>query len=280
MISAIRNIIPMVPKNYVSAPKNSHVSFKMNLNNSCDSVCFSLRVEDSKPEIMAKTPSIIMLGAPASGKGTMTEFIKRDLNLPHVDMGGMLRSAIKEESELGKKAVTYMSEGKLVPDEVVIGIVRDRLAKDDCKKGFILDGFPRTIEQAKALDGILKELGQDVKVVNIDLDISRQDFLDRIVNRRLCSDKACGAVYNLKSKPPLEEGVCDKCNAPLEHRKDDTEEVALKRLATYEEQTKPLIEYYQAQGRLISVKASTGSKENYDSIKESISTIYQELPVE
>ncbi len=259
----------------------SHSFSKFNSGLACDSVSFKSRVENnSKNGPEYNPPRIIMLGAPASGKGTMTEFLKRDLNVPHIDMGGMLRSAIKEESELGKEAVKYISEGKLVPDEVVIGIVRDRLEKEDCKRGFILDGFPRTIKQAEALDEILSSQGADVKVINIDLDISQQEFLDRIVNRRLCSDKACGAVYNTKFKPPVEEGICDKCHAPLEHRKDDTAEVALNRLDTYEKQTKPLIEYYSAQGRLITVKASNGGKDNYDLVRDSIGKIYKELPIE
>jgi len=183
-------------------------------------------------------------------------------------MGGMLRSAVREGTELGKQAEVYMKEGKLVPDEVVIGIVADRLSKDDCKKGFILDGFPRTIEQAKALDKLLTENGTSVQVINIDLDIPKKDFLDRIVNRRICTNKECGSVYNTKFKPPKEEDICDNCHSPLEHRKDDTEEVALKRLETYEKQTRPLIDYYQEQGNLITTKASLGTKGIFEQIKD------------
>ena len=281
MIKSISSIGFSIPRNYLNVKSPQSFSPKVSLNYPCDSISFTSRVENNtKAESDYTPPRIIMLGAPASGKGTMTEFLKRDLDIPHIDMGGMLRSAVKEETELGKQALLYMSEGKLVPDEVVIGIVKDRLAKDDCKKGFILDGFPRTIEQAKALDDILSENSASVKVVNIDLDLPKEEFLDRIVNRRLCSDKSCGAVYNTKFKPPKEEGICDKCHAPLEHRKDDTEEVAMNRLETYEKQTKPLIEYYSAQGRLLTVKASGGSQENYNFVKDAIPELYKELPIE
>ena len=269
MIKSISGINFSSPKVALNSMKSNIFAPKVNLNYPCDSVSFKSRVENNRAqEAVVSAPKVIMLGAPASGKGTMTEFLKKDLQLPHIDMGGMLRSAIKEGSEMGLQASTYMAEGKLVPDEVVIGVVKERLAKDDCKNGFILDGFPRTIQQAKALDEILADSKKDVKVINIDLDIPQQDFLDRIVNRRLCSNKECGSVYNTKFKPPIEEDTCDKCHSPLEHRKDDTEEVALNRLATYEKQTKPLIEYYNAQGRLMTVKASNSAKSNYETVKE------------
>ncbi len=276
MVKSISGINFSVPRNYLNIGKNNITAPKVNLNYPCDSVSFKSRVEnDTKSENSYNPPRIIMLGAPASGKGTLTEFLKKDLKLSHIDMGGMLRAAVKEESELGKQALAYMSEGKLVPDEVAIGIVRERLAKDDCKKGFILDGFPRTIEQAKVLDEIFAETSGEVKVINIDLDLSKEEFLDRIVNRRLCSDKSCGSVYNTKFKPPKEEGICDKCHSPLEHRKDDTEEIAMSRLESYERQTKPLVEYYSNQGKLITIKASNGSSSNYDIIKESMSEVYE-----
>ena len=269
-ITPIKTSTPTAPKT-VSNPFEKLNFSKVNFDMPCDSVSFSSKIEENKPKDISFTGNkIVMLGAPASGKGTMTEYLQNDLKVPHVDVGGILRDAIKNGTELGKQAESYVVQGKLMPDEIVSGLVKDRLSQDDCKSGFILDGFPRTIKQAQALDEIMADRGENIQVVNIDLDIPKQDFLDRVVNRRLCSNKDCGAVYNVKFKPPVEDGVCDKCQSPLIYRNDDTEEVALSRLDTYEKQTKPLIEYYQNQGNLITVKASNGSSDNYGIIKEKL----------
>jgi len=210
---------------------------------------------------------LIFLGAPASGKGTQTNQPSKDLNLPHVDTGGMLREAIAEGTEAGKIAKTYMDKGELVPIEIVKTIIQERLQKPDCANGFILDGYPRSIEQAEALESILNEInkGSEVKVLAINLDVSQDELISRIVNRRLCPE--CGAIYNLKTKPPLEDGLCDKDQSKLIQRPDDTEETAKKRLDTYNSQTKPLIEYYANKGILKNIDGSKSIDEIYSDIK-------------
>ena len=196
---------------------------------------------------------LIFLGAPASGKGTQTKILAENLNIPHVDTGGMLRAAVAEGTELGKTAKQFMEEGKLVPAEIVIGIVRERLMKPDCDNGFILDGFPRNIEQAEALDKILVKINdiKSGKVSVINIDTAEDLLIDRIVNRRSCSN--CGAIYNLKFFPPKNENVCDKCSGTLVQRKDDTEETALNRLNTYKNETAPLIDFYSQKGILCNI---------------------------
>ena len=188
---------------------------------------------------------ILLMGPPGAGKGTQAAELKAEFQIPHISTGDMFRAAIKEGTELGKKAKSFMDGGKLVPDEVTIGIVRERLAKDDCKKGFILDGFPRTVDQADALESILKELGLSLtRVLNIS--VPAGDLIERAVGRRIC--KKCGATYHVKFNPPKKEGVCDACGGELFQRADDTEETMKNRLSVYEASTKPLIEYYEKKG--------------------------------
>ena len=188
---------------------------------------------------------ILLMGPPGAGKGTQAAALVKELGVPHISTGDMFRAAIKEGTEMGKKAKSFIDAGNLVPDEVTIGIVRDRLAKDDCKKGFILDGFPRTVGQADALKGILSELGLTLdKVLNISVPAS--ELIERAVGRRIC--KACGATYHLKFNPTKEEGKCDECGGELYQRADDTAETMGNRLKKYEESTKPLIDYYTAAG--------------------------------
>ena len=188
---------------------------------------------------------ILLMGPPGAGKGTQAANLVKELGVPHISTGDMFRAAVKEGTELGKQAKACMDEGKLVPDEVTIGIVRERLAKDDCKKGFILDGFPRTVGQAEALKGILSELGLALdKVLNISVPSS--ELIERAVGRRIC--KACGATYHLKFNPTKVEGKCDECGGELYQRADDTAETMGNRLKKYEESTKPLIDYYTAAG--------------------------------
>ena len=188
---------------------------------------------------------LLLMGPPGAGKGTQAAELVKKLNIPHISTGDMFRAAVKEGTELGKQAKAVMDAGGLVPDEITIGIVRERLAKDDCKKGFILDGFPRTVEQADALKSILDNLGIKLsRVLNIHVPVS--DLVERAVGRRIC--KKCGATYHVKFNPTREEGVCDNCGGELYQRKDDNEETMKNRLSAYESSTKPLIDYYKKAG--------------------------------
>lgn len=195
---------------------------------------------------------IVMLGAPGSGKGTVAKMLAKRTGLPHISTGDMFREQIKNETELGKLANSYISQGKLVPDEVTIDIVRDRLSWDDVKNGVILDGFPRTLEQAKALDEILKSQGKEVTIVP-ELVIPDQIIIERILNRATCSNKECGAIYNTKFKPSKVAGICDICGSPLSTRTDDNEETIKNRLEVYRQNSKELIEYYKEKGVLTTI---------------------------
>ena len=188
---------------------------------------------------------ILLMGPPGAGKGTQAAELVKAFDIPHISTVDMFRAAVKEGTELGKQAKACMDAGKLVPDSVTIGIVRERLSKDDCKKGFILDGFPRTVEQADALTGILKDLGLTLtRVLNIS--VPAEDLIERAVGRRIC--KKCGATYHTKFNPPKKEGICDVCGSELFQRADDTAETMKNRLSVYEASTKPLIDYYKAAG--------------------------------
>ena len=188
---------------------------------------------------------ILLMGPPGAGKGTQAAELVKEFNIPHISTGDMFRAAMKEGTEMGKKAKSYIDAGNLVPDSVTVGIVRDRLAQDDCKKGFILDGFPRTVEQADALDGIMADLGLSLtRVLNIS--VPAADLVERAVGRRIC--KKCGATYHVKFNPSQKDGVCDECGGELFQRADDTAETMTNRLSVYEASTKPLIEYYQKAG--------------------------------
>lgn len=188
---------------------------------------------------------ILLMGPPGAGKGTQAAELVKAFNIPHISTGDMFRAAIKEGTELGKQAKACIDAGKLVPDELTVGIVRERLSKDDCQKGFILDGFPRTVEQADALNGIMKEIGLTLtRVLNISVPAS--ELIERAVGRRIC--KKCGATYHVKFNPPKQEGICDDCGEALTQRADDTAETMKNRLSVYEASTKPLIDYYQKAG--------------------------------
>ena len=188
---------------------------------------------------------ILLMGPPGAGKGTQAAELVKAFAIPHISTGDMFRAAMKEGTEMGKLAKSYIDAGNLVPDSVTVGIVRDRLAQDDCKKGFILDGFPRTVEQADALDGIMKDLGLSLKRV-LNISVPAADLVERAVGRRIC--KKCGATYHVKFNPSQKDGVCDECGGDLFQRADDTAETMTNRLSVYEASTKPLIEYYQKAG--------------------------------
>lgn len=193
---------------------------------------------------------IILLGPPASGKGTQAERLQGALGLPHVASGDLFRYNLKNETELGLKAKAYMEKGELVPDDITIGMVMDRLDRPDCEDGALLDGFPRTIAQAEALDAALAEKDAEVtRVLNIV--VPNDVLVERVTGRRLCRE--CGVSYHVKFNPPEEPGVCDKCGGALYQRKDDTEETVRKRIAVYWEQTSPLIDYYRKKDILVDV---------------------------
>lgn len=207
--------------------------------------------------------NIIMLGPPGAGKGTQAKMMVEKLGIPQISTGDMLRAAVKEGTELGRKAKEYMDQGKLVPDEVVIGIVKERLSAPDCEKGFILDGFPRTIPQAEALDKVLGELGKGIEYV-INVVVPNEDLLTRLTGRRTC--RQCGAMYHVVFNPPQKEGVCDKCGGELYQRDDDKEETIIQRLKVYENQTAPLIEYYRGKGVLYDVDGTGSIQEIFQRI--------------
>lgn len=190
---------------------------------------------------------LIMLGAPGAGKGTQAEVISDTLKIPTISTGNIIREALKSGSEMGVKAKEYMDAGKLVPDEVVIGIIKDRLAEPDCENGFILDGFPRTIPQAEALD----RMGVDIDRV-IEIYVADETIAQRVSGRRVCPK--CGASYHIDYKKPAVDNVCDRCGDTLVQRKDDQPETVHERLKVYHDQTEPLKDYYQAQNKLVVVE--------------------------
>ena len=199
---------------------------------------------------------IIMLGAPGTGKGTVASILSEKLNIPQVSTGDIFRKNIAEQTELGKLADSYISKGNLVPDDVTIKIVEDRLKQDDVKEGIILDGFPRTIKQAEELDKILEKENKKVDMV-INLTTPKEEIIERIVNRRVCSNPKCKATYNLKLHPSKVEGICDICGSELVQREDDKSEEAVNlRLETYEKKTSPLIDFYTKKGVLITEEIS------------------------
>lgn len=192
---------------------------------------------------------IIMLGAPGTGKGTVASILSKQLGIPQISTGDIFRANIKEQTDLGKEAEKYISKGQLVPDEITIKIVEERLKEKDTEKGAILDGFPRTVEQAKKLDEMLVQKGEKVDTV-INLITPEEEIIERIVTRRVCSNQECKAVYNLILNPPKVDGICDKCGSELIQRKDDNEETIKNRLETYYTQTSPLVEFYTEKGIL------------------------------
>ncbi len=198
---------------------------------------------------------IIMLGAPGTGKGTVAGLLQEKLGIKQVSTGDIFRKNIQEETEIGKIASEYISKGQLVPDDITIKIVENRLNDDDVQNGIILDGFPRTVYQAEELDKILEKKGKKVDMV-INLITPEKEILERIVNRRVCSNQECKAVYNTILTPPKQEGICDKCGSKLVQRKDDNEETVKSRLQSYFKQTSPLVEFYSNKNVLITEEVS------------------------
>ena len=206
---------------------------------------------------------ILLMGPPGAGKGTQAANLVKKFSIPHISTGDMFRAAIKEGTELGKKAKACIDAGNLVPDEITIGIVKERLSQEDCKKGFILDGFPRTVDQADALKGILTELGLSLKSV-LNITVPSADLVERAVGRRIC--RSCGATYHVKFSPSKQEGVFDTCGGELYQRADDTEETMKNRLSVYEAQTKPLIDYYQAAGLYVEIDGRQAIDKVFDDV--------------
>ena len=197
--------------------------------------------------------NIILMGLPGAGKGTQASEIVKKYPIPHISTGDMFRKAIKEETDLGKQAKSYMDRGELVPDEVTIGIVRERLAEEDAKKGFLLDGFPRTVEQADALNDILSSLGREVDAV-INIQVPEEELMNRLTGRRIC--EVCGTTYHLVFNPPKVESICDLDGGKLYQREDDNPETVANRLSVNVKQTKPLLDFYENQGVLKNIDGS------------------------
>ena len=208
---------------------------------------------------------IIMLGAPGAGKGTQAKKIAEKYQIPHISTGDIFRANIKNGTELGKKAKTYMDQGLLVPDELVCDLVVDRVQQDDCKKGYILDGFPRTIPQAESLDAALSRLGEAVDYA-INVEVPDENIVKRMGGRRACV--GCGATYHLVYAAPKKEGICDNCGAELILRDDDKPETVQKRLGVYHEQTQPLIDYYTKKGILKEVDGTMDMGDVFKAIVE------------
>lgn len=207
--------------------------------------------------------NIILMGPPGAGKGTLAKQLKQAYDLVHISTGDMFREAIKAETPLGKLAQSYIAKGDLVPDDVTIGIVKERLSKEDCAEGFLLDGFPRTLVQAEALDQLAIEIHRPIEVV-VNLDCDEKELIRRISGRRVC--KNCGAPYHVETMKPKVDGICDICGGPLFQRPDDNEEALKVRLGHYLHDTKPLLDYYQAKGLLKNFNSLVGSGELFDEV--------------
>ena len=197
---------------------------------------------------------LILLGAPGAGKGTVAKLLTKMDGSVQISTGDILRGAVAAGTELGKKAEAAMKAGDLVSDDLIMGIMEERLKEDDCKAGYLLDGFPRTIPQAEALKVLLEKMGEKLDFA-VEIDVPREVILDRLTTRRTCSD--CGEIYNVKSNPPKAEGVCDKCGGAVVQRDDETEEAINNRLNVYNDQTAPLVDFYKNEGMLVSVQATS-----------------------
>lgn len=213
--------------------------------------------------------NIILMGLPGAGKGTQASEIVKKFPIPHISTGDMFRKAIKDETDLGKEAKSYMDRGELVPDEVTVGIVKERISEDDAKKGFLLDGFPRTIEQAEALNNIMSELDRNIDAV-INIEVPEEEIMNRLTGRRIC--EKCGTTYHLVFNPPKVDGVCDIDGGKLYQRKDDNPETVSNRLSVNVKQSKPILEYYDEKGVL---KNIDGAKDIDEVTKDVIDILDQ-----
>ena len=213
--------------------------------------------------------NIILMGPPGAGKGSVATLLRDKLNLVHISTGDMFREAINAGTELGKKAQSYINSGALVPDDVTVGIVKERLSQDDCKNGFLLDGFPRTLVQAEALEKLTKEISRPIEVV-INLDCDETELIRRISGRRVCPK--CGAPYHISSKKPKVEGICDECGSELIQRKDDNPEALKVRLQHYAQQTKPLLNFYEERGLLKTFDSLVGTERLFDEVNKFLLT--------
>lgn len=214
--------------------------------------------------------NLVLMGLPGAGKGTQAEKIVEKYSIPHISTGDMFRAAMKEGTELGLKAKSFMDQGALVPDEVTIGIVRERLSKDDCQKGFLLDGFPRTVAQAEALENMLTELDKKIDYC-LNIDVDHSILMERLTGRRIC--KECGATYHLVFNPPSKDGSCDRCGGELYQRADDNEETVHNRLEVNIQQSEPLLHFYETKGYL---KNINGQQDINDVFKD-IDSLLREL---
>ncbi|MGP4082518.1 adenylate kinase [Pseudalkalibacillus sp. R45] len=209
--------------------------------------------------------NLVLMGLPGAGKGTQAAEIVDKYGIPHISTGDMFRAAIKEGTELGKKAKSYMDAGNLVPDEVTIGIVDERLSKSDCEKGFLLDGFPRTVAQAEALEKILFDKNRSIDFV-LNINVEKEKLMERLTGRRIC--KQCGTTYHVIFNPPSEQGVCDKCGGELYQREDDNEETVKTRLEVNIEQSKPLLEFYDQKGYLRNIDGNQDIDQVFNDIDQ------------
>lgn len=216
--------------------------------------------------------NLVLMGLPGAGKGTQAEKIVEKYNIPHISTGDMFRAAMSEGTELGLKAKSFMDKGELVPDEVTIGIVRERLSKDDCQKGFLLDGFPRTVAQAEALDAMLAGMDKKIDYV-IYVDVDQEILMERLTGRRIC--KSCGATYHLVFNPPTVDGVCDRCGGELYQRADDNSETVQNRLEVNKKQTKPLLDFYESKGYLRNINGQQDIEKVFADIDELLGGLHE-----
>ena len=214
--------------------------------------------------------NILIMGPAGSGKGTMSAKILENFKVPHISTGDMFRANIKEGTELGKKAQEYMNAGKLVPDEITVAMVADRLKEPDCQVGYLLDGYPRTLIQAKSFENLSKEIAKPVEIV-INLVVEFETLADRITGRRMC--KNCGAIYHVRNPPSQVEGICDVCGSPLIQRADDTEEQLRVRLNEHEKNTKPVLDYYREKGLVVDINATRSIDEVWNDVAAALENV-------
>ena len=214
--------------------------------------------------------NILIMGPAGSGKGTMSAKILENFKVPHISTGDMFRANIKEGTELGKKAQEYMNAGKLVPDEITVAMVADRLKEPDCQVGYLLDGYPRTLIQAKSFENLSKEIAKPVEIV-INLVVEFETLADRITGRRMC--KNCGAIYHVRNHPSQVDGICDVCGSPLIQRADDTEEQLRVRLNEHEKNTKPVLDYYREKGLVVDINATRSIDEVWNDVAAALENV-------